>query len=142
MKRLLLAVLAAATLAAAMGYADQSSGKLIIPVSKTDPTSGKQMFVNYCAPCHGADARGHGPASAALRSTPTDLTALARSHNGRFPDSHIVSVLRFGSELPAHGSSQMPVWGPILGRMGQVNSQARELRMANLSRYLETLQVK
>lgn len=142
MKRLFFAVLAAATFAAAAGYADQTTGKLIIPVTKTDPTSGKQMFVSYCAPCHGADARGNGPAAAALRSAPTDLTALARNHNGRYPDSHILTVLRFGSELPAHGSSQMPVWGPILGRMGQVNSQARELRMANLSRYLETLQVK
>ena len=142
MKRMFFAALAAATLAISMGYADQTSGKYVIPVNKTNPTSGKQMFTSYCAPCHGVDGRGHGPAAPALKTPPTDLTALARAHNGKYPDTHIVSVLKFGSEMPAHGSPEMPVWGPILGRMGQVNSQDKELRMSNLSRYLETLQVK
>jgi hypothetical protein len=36
----------------------------------------------------------------------------------------------------------MPVWGPILGKMSQTNPQDRMLRISNLSRFLETLQVK
>jgi hypothetical protein len=36
----------------------------------------------------------------------------------------------------------MPVWGPILGKMNQSNPQDKLLRVSNLSRYLETLQVK
>ena len=141
MKRIIFAAMAAA-LALTMGYADQTAGKLIIPVQKTNPTSGKQMYTSYCAPCHGVDARGHGPVATALKTPPVDLTALARANHGKYPDTHILSVLRFGSELTSHGSAQMPVWGPILGKMGPVNSQDKDLRMANLSRYLETLQVK
>jgi mono/diheme cytochrome c family protein len=142
MQRMFFAALAAATLAITMGYADQTTGKVVIPVTKTNPTSGKQMYTSYCAPCHGVDGRGNGPAASALKTAPIDLTGLAKANHGKYPDTHILSVLKFGSEIPSHGSAEMPVWGPILGRMGQVNSQEKDLRMANLSRYLETLQVK
>ena len=141
LKRLLFITMAA-TLALTMGYADQSKGKLVIPVNKTSPTDGKQMYTSYCAPCHGVDGRGHGPASSALKAQPTDLTGLAKANHGKYPDTHVVSVVRFGSELPAHGSADMPVWGAILGRMNRVNPQEKDLRTSNLSRYLETLQVK
>jgi mono/diheme cytochrome c family protein len=132
----------AVTLALTMSYADQPKGKLVIPVEKTDPTNGKAMFTSYCAPCHGADARGNGPAAGALKTQPTDLTGLAKTHNGKYPDNHIVSVLRFGTDVRAHGSAEMPVWGQIFTRMTKLNTQEKDLRTANLSRYLETLQVK
>jgi mono/diheme cytochrome c family protein len=141
LKRLLLTAMAV-TLAAAMGYADQSTKKIVIPVDRTSPTDGRMMYTSYCAPCHGIDGRGYGPAAPALRAVPTDLTGLAKANHGKFPDSHIITVLQFGSEIPAHGSAQMPVWGPILGKMNQVNAQDRQLRMSNLSRYLESIQVK
>lgn len=132
----------AATLALTMSFADQPKGKLIIPTPKTDPTNGKLMFTSYCAPCHGADGRGNGPAASALTTRPTDLTGLAKSHDGKYPENHVLSVLRFGTEVGAHGSDQMPVWGKIFGNISRVNSQEKELRTVNLTRYLETLQVK
>ena len=100
------------------------------------------MFTSYCAPCHGADGRGNGPAAGALKTQPTDLTGLAKAHNGKYPDNHIVSVLRFGTDVRAHGSAEMPVWGQIFTKMSKLNAQEKDLRTANLSRYLETLQVK
>jgi hypothetical protein len=45
-------------------------------------------------------------------------------------------------QVPAHGSAEMPVWGPILGKMNLSSPQDKLLRISNLSRYLETLQVK
>jgi mono/diheme cytochrome c family protein len=45
----------AAVFAVSMGHADQSGTKVTISVGKTSPTSGKQMFTSYCAPCHGVD---------------------------------------------------------------------------------------
>src|SRR5450759_261679 len=120
LKRLLLTA-TALILAVAMGYADQATKKVVIPVDRTNPTSGKQMYTSYCAPCHGVDGRGNGPAASALKNQPMDLTGLAKANHGKFPDTHIVSVLKFGSETPAHGSAHMPVWGPILGRMNQSN---------------------
>jgi mono/diheme cytochrome c family protein len=141
LKRMLFTALAA-TLAAGMGYADQGTNKVTIPVTRTAPTSGKQMYKSYCASCHGADARGNGPVAPQLKTPPPDLTVLARDNHGKFPDTHIVSVLQYGSDWPTHGTPQMPVWGPILGKMNQTNPQERMLRISNLSRYLETLQVK
>jgi|CZKL01.1.fsa_nt_gi mono/diheme cytochrome c family protein len=141
LKRLLLAALAV-SLTVSLGYADQSVKKIVIPVDKTNPTNGKQMFTSYCAPCHGVDGRGNGPAAPALRAKPVDLTGLAKANHGKFPDTHILAILQFGVEVPAHGSAEMPVWGPILGKMNHVNSQDKDLRMSNLSRYLENIQVK
>ena len=132
----------AATLAVGMGYADQSGSKVIIQVAKTAPNSGKQMYVSYCAPCHGVDGRGRGPVASELRTPPADLTTLSRSNHGKFPDSRIVTMLEFGGEIPSHGSVEMPVWGPILGKMNMANEQERVLRISNLSRYLDSIQTR
>lgn len=130
------------TFAACISYADQSRNTVTIPVHKTTPTSGSQMYSGYCAPCHGVDGRGHGAVAPALRKAPADLTALTRNNRGRFPDAHIVTVLENGIDLPAHGTAEMPVWGPILAKMNQASTQDRLLRISNLSRYLESIQAK
>ena len=141
LKRLLVTAFTA-MLAVGMNYADQSDSKVTIPVNKTSATSGKQMYANYCAPCHGVDGKGQGPVASALKTPPSDLTVLSRNNHGKFPDTHIVSVLEYGTDIRSHGSAEMPVWGPILGKMNQTNTQERALRVSNLSRYLETMQVK
>jgi len=141
MQRLLL-VLAAATLAATMACAGQAQSTIVLPVGKTAPTNGRQMYTSYCAPCHGMDGRGHGTLAAALTVQPSDLTLLSRNHRGRFPDNHVVSILQFGIEKPAHSAMQMPAWGPILAKMNQSNRQDRLLRVCNLSRYLDAIQVR
>jgi mono/diheme cytochrome c family protein len=138
----LLVIAVAAMLAAGTSYADQSKAKVTIPITKTTASSGKMMYSNYCAPCHGVDGRGQGPVASALKTSPTDLTVLSRNNHGKFPDTHVVSVLQSGAEMPSHGSAEMPVWGPIFGKMNQANPQDRLLRISNLSRYLEGLQTK
>jgi mono/diheme cytochrome c family protein len=140
LKRPLLPVLAAAILVV-LGYA-QSNTNGTIAVNKTTATSGMQMYINYCASCHGVDGRGNGPAAAALRIPPTDLTVLSKNNHGVFPETHIVTVLQYGAEFPSHGSVEMPVWGPIFGKMDTVNPQVKQLRISNLIRYLKTLQIK
>jgi mono/diheme cytochrome c family protein len=135
----------AAAIVAGVGYANQSVAKtVIIPVSKASVNNGKQMYVNYCAPCHGVEGKGNGPAAAALKTQPTDLAALSRNHGGKFPSTHIASVLEFGAANPSHGRAEMPVWGPMLGSVDTATNDAnvRALRISNLSRYLQTLQEK
>jgi mono/diheme cytochrome c family protein len=135
----------AAVVVAGVGYANQSTAKtVIIPVSKAPVYNGEQMYVNYCAPCHGVDGKGNGPAAAALKKQPTDLAVLSRNNGGKFPSTHIVSVLQFGTANPSHGSAEMPMWGPVLGSVNSTPSEpnVRALRISNLSRYLQTLQEK
>jgi mono/diheme cytochrome c family protein len=141
LKSLVIASLAAAAVAAA-GYAGQSNSHLTIPAEKTSPVDGKQMYISYCAPCHGTDGRGHGPVAPELKRQPIDLTVLSKNHGGQFPANHVKSVLEYGSEIPAHGNSMMPIWGPVFGRMGQGLPDQRLLRISNLSHYLETIQTK
>jgi mono/diheme cytochrome c family protein len=143
-KNLLLAGLAA-VIVAGVGYANQSVAKtVIIPVSKAPLNNGKQMYVNYCAPCHGVEGKGNGPAAAALKRQPTNLKALSRNNGGRFPSTHIASVLEFGAANPSHGTAEMPLWGPMLGSVDTATNDAnvRSLRISNLSRYLQSLQEK
>jgi mono/diheme cytochrome c family protein len=135
-------IAAAAALFMAAGYANETKGKITVPVERVNPTDGKLMYTSYCAPCHGTDGRGNGPVAGVLKAQPTDLTALSKAHNGKFPDSHVVSVLQFGSSLPAHGNAQMPVWGPLLGKIDTTHAHDTQLRISNLSRYLQSIQVK
>jgi len=145
LKSLLLTCVAAAV-AVGAGYARQanvstSTSKIAIPLQRTTPVDGKQMYVNYCAPCHGMDGRGHGPVAAALKHPPTDLTVMSKNNGGKFPGVHVAAVLDYGAEIPSHGTAEMPVWGPILGKMDQGSAQQRALRISNLKRYLQTMQV-
>lgn len=144
LRNLFLAALALAV-TAGIGYAHPSASiKVVVPVPKTSPASGKQMFTNYCAPCHGVDGRGHGPMAAALKKQPADLALLSRNNGGKFPTSHIQSVLEFGTAVPSHGTAEMPAWGSVLKNIdgNTVEPNARILRINNLSRYLQSLQAK
>jgi mono/diheme cytochrome c family protein len=53
-----------------------------VPIQPTSAADGKEMFTTYCAVCHGTSGKGDGPAAAALKKRPADLTQLARKNNG------------------------------------------------------------
>lgn len=74
---------------------------------------GPDLYRHYCATCHGRDAKGKGPAAAALKVPPPDLTVIARREKGIFPASQVKAIVRGGTVVAAHGSVEMPVWGPI-----------------------------
>jgi mono/diheme cytochrome c family protein len=128
---------------AAFGIAQTNTQIKEVPLEHTSPASGKQMYATYCAVCHGADGRGNGPAAAALKVQPTNLATLAQENGGKFPGNHIYTVLQFGMDTPAHGSKDMPVWGPALRSLDR-GSPSPDLeehqRIANLTTYLKTLQ--
>lgn len=87
------------------------------PVKQAATLSGAGMFKDYCAVCHGKDAKGNGPAASELKQAPANLTTLAKRHGGKFPDMYVEEVLRNGAKAPAHGDAEMPVWGPLFRTM-------------------------
>lgn len=109
---------------------------------QTTTASGKQTYMRYCASCHGPDARGDGPAATVLKTPPPDLTTLAKRHNGKFPYDYVSDVLRFGTRITSHGSSDMPIWGPIFGSLDKYDLSAVRKRLKDLSEYLAALQQK
>jgi mono/diheme cytochrome c family protein len=137
-------VLLSALLAAGSAFAGDPQlviKKVLAPA--TSPVSGSEMFNEYCASCHGADAKGHGPALAALKTPPPDLTLLSRSNHGKYPDARVYSAIRGDVNFPAHGSKDMPVWGVIFHEMGGDNAEAEAaVRMRNLCLYIQSLQQK
>jgi mono/diheme cytochrome c family protein len=77
-----------------------------------EPESGKDLYVRYCASCHGSDATG-GTALAKLMSIPTpDLTRIAIRRDGWFPEATVREIV--DGRYEAHGSRTMPVWGAVL----------------------------
>jgi mono/diheme cytochrome c family protein len=129
--------------AASSGIAQTNTQIKQVPITPTSAASGKQMYNAYCATCHGLNGKGSGPAAVALKQQPTDLTVLTRNNGGKFPDAHIYAVLRFGVETPAHGSKEMPVWGPTLrslSRGSNIAQMTEQQRIANLIGYLRSLQ--
>jgi len=111
------------------------------PAPVTSAASGSEMYKEYCAACHGQDAKGDGPAAAALKVAPPDLTALAKRNNGKYPAPRVASILRGEEKLVVHGDQEMPVWGPVFRSMS-ANQGIVEQRILNLNKYLESLQVK
>ena len=101
---------------------------------------GKTLFNQYCAVCHGQDGKGTGPAADALKQNPTDLTQISRKNNGAFPEQQIMAGLRGGGPK-AHGSTDMPIWGPIFSNMSN-NLTLTQTRMHALVNYLESIQAK
>jgi len=112
------------------------------PIKQTSAASGKEMFAQYCATCHGADGKGNGPAASSLKTAPPDLTQLAKKNNGKYPANTVASVLKFGNGPGPHGSEDMPVWGPLFQSLDKYHSEVVQQRISNLVSYVESLQAK
>jgi mono/diheme cytochrome c family protein len=100
------------------------------------------LFRTYCASCHGKDAKGGGPAASALKTAAPDLTTLAKGNGGKFPKELVAGVLSGQASPAAHGDPEMPVWGLMFWRASHGHEKEVQQRIAKISRYLESLQVK
>jgi mono/diheme cytochrome c family protein len=106
------------------------------------PFEGAKIYQYYCAACHGADARGHGPASVALKHPVPDLTLIARRSNGKFPYQQIKETIDGKRPGPIeHGIREMPIWGPVFHQV-EADQDWGEIRLDAVTRYIESKQVK
>ena len=137
-------LLSTATLAVA-----QEAKKTIkkVPIQHTSAASGEEMYLSYCAACHGTSGKGDGPAASEFKTPPTNLTIICpKSQCGQFPNGYIAQVIKTGpQDAKGHGSKDMPVWGPLFGSLNSTSSTKSadvQLRINNLSKYIESIQVK
>jgi mono/diheme cytochrome c family protein len=113
-----------------------------VPIQATSPASGPEMYKSYCAVCHGVSGKGNGPAATALKIPPSDLTTLAARNGGKYPAMKVSAIIRGEEVLAAHGSKDMPIWGNLFWNISGGHEEEVQQRVANLNKYLESLQKK
>jgi mono/diheme cytochrome c family protein len=132
---------------ALMGAAIPAAGRQ----AQTAPNAGEQftrliqsvegpdLFRAYCAPCHGIDATGAGPVAPARKAKVPDLTLLSRNNGGQFPAAYVRQTILGDKTATAHGSREMPIWGPIFHQVER-DMDWGNVRLENLVKYLESMQ--
>jgi mono/diheme cytochrome c family protein len=110
--------------------------------AQTQPYSGESDYQDYCSSCHGSEAKGNGAIAKSLLRRPSDLTALTRRNNGRFPQEKVFKAVD-GRRRFVHSDSDMPAWAEVFATAtesaGAVHAAAR---IDALVQYLQSLQVK
>src|SRR5208337_478350 len=94
---LLGSLLVATSLGLGQEKTDQQTVVKKTPIKQTSAASGKEMYSQYCAPCHGTGGKGAGPAASSMSTMPSDVTQLAKQRDGKYPANSVASVLKFGS---------------------------------------------
>lgn len=141
--RNIMAVVAAVFVLAIITWAQSESKEIKhVPIKQTSAASGEEMYKTYCAVCHGTDGKGGGPAAEALKVPPTDLSVLTQKNGGKYPALKVGAVIRGEEVLPAHGSKEMPIWGHLFWTMSGGHAAEVQQRVANLNKYIESLQKK
>ncbi len=73
-----------------------------------DPVAGQPLYERYCAACHGIKGRGNGPAAAALRPRPIDMSEPVWQRG--VSDDYLRRIIRDGGTAVGR-SPQMAPWG-------------------------------
>jgi mono/diheme cytochrome c family protein len=128
------------------GFAVCAAAQNAKPVKTTAPhpttaISGKALYGQYCAVCHGVDGKGAGPAAVALKQRPTDLTQISRQNKGEFPEDHFLRMMDGQVATAAHGTADMPIWGSDFRNTTSSPNTVQD-RIHALLNYIEELQAK
>jgi len=101
----------------------------------------RELFVKYCAACHGEDGKGAGAAASALRQPPPDLTRLSRDNGGEFPLGRVMRAIDGRTAIRAHGPSDMPVWGELFAKDPFIEQRfGVRIRVRRLAEHVRSIQ--
>lgn len=103
--------------------------------------AGRALYLEHCAACHGADAKGGGPVAASLKGPVADLTRLPQK-DGAFDEARIRTSIDGTQAVTAHGTREMPVWGKVLAKSGAKRGEGwAQADIWTLIQYLKSIQV-
>jgi mono/diheme cytochrome c family protein len=85
---------------------------LMLALPAAAQPTGAELYMEYCATCHGIGADGNSPMAPLLLTAPPDLTGLSERAEGEFPVLGVVTRIDGRNPLISHGG-EMPVWGRI-----------------------------
>lgn len=134
------AVLLAGLFAAASAAPDEKTKRQQHDPGRMIPSlKGADIFRAHCATCHGVEGKGDGPVSPALNAKLPDLSTISRRSGGVFPVGRVRKIIIGDEAILAHGSREMPVWGPIFHQIQQDRDYG-EVRLQNITDYLRSIQ--
>ena len=113
--------------------------------SPDSPSTGRTVFNNSCASCHGIDGRGDGPSAWTLETKPADLTKIAVRRGGLWPMVEVMSIID-GYHRRTLPRNQMPIFGDLAeGALvpfdaGDGKETPTPIALIALANYLETIQ--
>ena len=107
-----------------------------------EPPKGPNLYLRYCASCHGIEAKGNGPVSKHLKIKPADLTQISKKNKGNFPLEQVMSTIDGTKVVRAHGESKMPVWGEVFEKYERTKKSPTEaeIKVKVIAEYIATLQ--
>jgi len=100
-----------------------------------NPYAGYLSYRQYCASCHGLDAKGNGPVASTLKIPPADLTKLGKKYGMPLPRKKLIEFIDGRRMVRSHGTREMPVWG---NRLFEV-APSREYRNAAILEVVESI---
>ncbi|MEZ4280790.1 MAG: cytochrome c [Myxococcota bacterium] len=118
----------------------------LLPLACRDPReapTGKNLYLQHCASCHGESGDGSGPLAASLVTPPSDLRKIAARNGGRFDESDVMAYIDGRKNVAAHGPRAMPVWGAVFqeeNRPEHYPAYTSLLHSRALTDYLRTIQ--
>lgn len=143
------AVVAAAMIAGAEAVAAATATGKPLVSEGISLELGRRDFNNYCAACHGVDAKGDGSLAEFLTLTVPDITKLSKLNAGQFPAERVREVIDGRADVKVHGMRDMPVWGDWFNAEAiapDMDKEARELvvqdRIQSLINYIDSVQTK
>jgi mono/diheme cytochrome c family protein len=72
---------------------------------------GRNLYLGYCASCHGTNGAGDGPVAAGMAFEMQDLRTLEARNGGIFPGERVRETIDGRTLRAVHGTNDMPVWG-------------------------------
>ena len=117
-----------------------------VPNEMPEASDGRALFMENCAICHGADARGNGAMARAMQPAPPDLTRIALRNDGDFPRVRTLSTIdgyaksdMAGPDMPEFGALLEGDLVPLDTGDGVMTPTPRKL--VALLEYIESIQV-
>ena len=105
--------------------------------------SGLDLYVNYCAACHGANGEGDGPVGNVMQVQVPNLRLLSERNNGIFPKESITEYIDGRTVVSSHGDRSMPVWGDVFRWADEDDPEAEQLvqqRIAAVVGFIDEMQ--
>lgn len=102
---------------------------------------GQEMFLSYCAICHGENGDGKGSMAGLLQTPPLDLRKIAQRRNGQFPEDEIARIIATAERVPGHSMGEMPAWWETLKKAENIDDPAVvRQKIEHIVAFLKTIQ--